>query len=253
MSTMSDTLPITGIPRTGLPTRALVVGDPFRAARIAESFEDSREIAHRREYRTFRGFWEGVEIIVSSHGVGAPGAICQFQELMDAGIDTIIRLGTAGALQKTISDGDLVIAESCVRDDGVTGQLVPESYPATADLEVVAAITAAALEHSAPYRSGVVWTRAAFYPGIIDLGLSGYIDLGVLAIEMELSALLVLASTRKVRAGGALVVDGAVADDLKDTTGYDPHRSVVADGLDRGVQISLDALVSLPPRDTAHR
>jgi len=241
-----DTLPVTGIPRSGLPTRALVVGDPFRAERISRLLTDAAEVAHKREYRTFRGVWNGAEVVVSSHGVGGAGAICQFQELMDAGVDTIIRLGTAGSLKSGIADGDLVVADSCVRDDGVTHQLVPESYPASSTAEVVLALTAAARDHAAPHHRGVVWTRAAFYPGVIDLGLPGYVQLGVLAIEMELSALLVLASTRGVRAGGALVIDGAAADELVDTTGYDPHRAVVAEGVTRAVSVTLDALVALP-------
>lgn len=242
----TETFPVTGLPKTGLPTRALVVGDPFRAARIAEQLTDSQEVAHRREYRSFRGTWKGTEVVVSSHGVGGAGAICQFQELMDAGVDTIIRLGTAGSLQKGIADGDLVIADSCVRDDGVTHQLVPESYPAASAPDAVLALGDAARLNSAPHHRGVVWTRAAFYPGVVDLGLPGYVDMGVLAIEMELSALLVLASTRGVRAAGALVIDGAAADDLVDTTGYDPHRDVVAQGVQRGVEVTLDALVALP-------
>jgi uridine phosphorylase len=243
----ADCFPVTGVPRRALPTRALVVGDPFRAERIAGLLADPVEVAHKREYRTFRGRWNGAEIVVSSHGVGAAGALCQFQELMDAGVDTIIRLGTAGSLASGIADGDLVIAESCVRDDGVTHQLVPECYPAAATAEVVLALLTSAEAHTAPHHRGVVWTRAALYPGILDLGLAGYVKLGVLAIEMELSALLVLASTRGVRAGGALVIDGAAADELVGTTGYDPHREVVAEGVTRGIAVSLDALVSLPP------
>jgi len=243
----TDILPVTGIPRIGLPTRALVVGDPFRAERISLQLSDVVEVAHKREYRTFSGRWKGANVVVSSHGVGGAGAMCQFQELMDAGVDTIIRLGTAGSLAAGIADGDLVVADSCIRDDGVTHQLMPESYPASSTAEVVLALMASAREHAAPHHRGVVWTRAALYPGVLDLGLPGYVKLGVLAIEMELSALLVLASTRGVRAGGALVIDGAAADELVDTTGYDPHRSVVAEGVARAVAITLDALVTLPP------
>lgn len=241
-----ETFPVTGLPKKGLPTRALVVGDPFRAERIGRMLTDFQEVAHRREYRTFRGTWNETEVIVSSHGVGGPGAICQFQELMDAGIDTIIRLGTAGSMQPGIADGDLVIAESCVRDDGVTHQLVPESFPAASAAEAILALEEAARRNDAPHHRGVVWTRAAFYPGIIDLGLDGYVKAGVLAIEMELSALLVLATTRGVRAAGALVIDGAAADDLVETTGYDPHRTVVADGVTRAISVTLDALTALP-------
>lgn len=245
----ADPFPVTGLPRAGLPSRALVVGDPFRAESISRQLANVREVAHRREYRSFVGEWNGTPVVVASHGVGAPGALCLFQELMDAGVATVIRLGTAGALLGGIGDGDLIIAESCVRDDGVTHQLVPESYPAASAPEVVLALAAAARHHGAPHHRGVVWTRAAFRPGIVDLKQAGYVTLGVLAIEMELSALLVLASTRGVRAGGGLVIDGANADDLVDGTGYDPHRSVVADGVARAVSVTLDALVALPELD----
>lgn len=62
---------------------------------------------------------------------------------------------------------------------------------------------------------------------------------------MELSALLVTASLRGLVAGGVLVIDGANADELVDaetTGGYDPHREVVAAGVERGAIVSLEAL-----------
>jgi uridine phosphorylase len=245
----ADTLPLTGLPRTGLPARALVVGDPFTAEHIAARLSGMRQVAHRRDYRTFVGEWNGVPIVVASHGVGAPGALCLFQELMDAGVDTVIRLGTAGALLRGIGDGDLIIAESCVRDDGVTHQLVPATYPAAATPEVVIALAAAAQRRAAPHHRGVVWSRAAVRSGIIDLNQAGYGTLGVLAIEMELSALLVLASTRGVRAGGSLVIDGSNADDTVGGSAPDPHREAVADGITRATLVSLDALVGLPDLD----
>ncbi len=147
---MTELLPVTRVPRTGLPPRAVVVGDPFRAARMAERLDDPSEVACAREYRTFRGSWQGTEVLVSSHGVGAPGAICLFQELTDAGVRTMLRLGTAGAMQPGIGDGDLVVAEGCIRDDGVTQQLVPPEFPAVSSPEAVLALTAAARERQTP-------------------------------------------------------------------------------------------------------
>lgn len=242
---MTDLLPVTRLPRTGLPPRAVVVGDPFRAERVAKRLDDPVEVAWAREYRSFRGSWQGVEVVVSSHGVGGPGAICLFQELADAGVGTVLRLGTAGAMQPGVGDGDLVIAEACVRDDGVTQQLVPPEYPAVASSEAVLALVAAARERQAPHHRGLVWTRAAFYPGLLPVPTSAYVRAGVLAIEMELSALLVLGSLRGLTAGGVLVIDGVAADELVETTGYDPHRDVVAAGVDRGIEVALDALVGL--------
>ena len=242
---MNDLLPVTRIPREGLPPRAIVVGDPFRAQRLAARLDDATEIAWAREYRTFRGSWQGVDVVVSSHGVGGPGAICLFQELTEAGVRAILRLGTAGAMQAGIADGDLVIAEACVRDDGVTHQLVPPEYPAVASPETVLALVAAARERQAAHHRGLVWTRAAFYPGLLPVPMPEYVKAGVLAIEMELSALLVHGSLNGLTTGGVLVIDGVAADELKETTGYDPHRDVVAAGVERGMDVALDALVRL--------
>ncbi|MCZ4511300.1 purine-nucleoside phosphorylase [Streptomyces sp. ActVer] len=238
-----DLLPITRIPRTGLPPHAVVVGDPARAAAVAALLDGAQEVSYHREYRVLSGSWKGLPVVVASHGVGGPGAILLFQELADAGVRTILRFGTAGAMRPGIRDGDLVIAEAAVRDDGVTQQLLPPEYPAVAAPEAVLALQRAAREQGAPHHRGFVWTRAAFQPGLIPL--TWYDGAGLAAIEMELSALLVTASLRGLTAGGALVIDGVNADELVDRTttgGYDPHREVVAAGVARGSVVSLEAL-----------
>ncbi|WP_210574837.1 nucleoside phosphorylase [Streptomyces sp. GESEQ-4] len=238
-----DLLPVTRIPRTGLPAHAIVVGDPARAALVAALLDGAEEVSYHREYRVFSGSWKGLPVTVASHGVGAPGAILLFQELADAGVHTLLRFGTAGAMKPGIGDGDLVIAEAAVRDDGVTHQLLPPEYPAVSSPEAVFALQRAAREAGAPHHRGIVWTRAAFQPGLLPLFPYG--GAGLSAIEMELSALLVTASLRGLVAGGVLVVDGANADELVDeqgTGGYDPHRKVVAAGVERGAVVSLEAL-----------
>ncbi|MEU9333622.1 nucleoside phosphorylase [Streptomyces sp. NPDC048290] len=238
-----DLQPLTRIPRTGLPSHAVVVGDPARAAAVAALLEDAREVSYHREYRVFAGTWKGLPVAVASHGIGGPGAILLFQEMADAGVRTFLRFGTAGAMRPGVADGDLVIAEAAVRDDGVTGQLLPPEYPAVAAPEAVLALERAARETAAPYHRGIVWTRAAFQPGLIPL--TGYEGAGLAAIEMELSALLITASLRGLVAGGVLVIDGVNADELADdraTGAYDPHREVVETGVARGAVVSLEAL-----------
>ncbi|MFJ3673752.1 nucleoside phosphorylase [Streptomyces sp. NPDC090106] len=238
-----DLLPVTRIPRTGLPAHAVVVGDPARAEAVAALLDGAEEVSYHREYRVFSGSWKGLPVVVASHGVGGPGAILLFQELADAGVRVLLRFGTAGAMKRGISDGDLVIAEAAVRDDGVTQQLLPPEYPAVSSPEAVFALQRAAREADAPHHRGLVWTRAAFQPGLIPL--FSYDGAGLAAIEMELSALLVTASLRGLVAGGVLVVDGANADELVEEDGtsvYDPHREVVAAGVEKGAVVSLEAL-----------
>ncbi|NUP21403.1 MAG: nucleoside phosphorylase [Streptomyces sp.] len=238
-----DLLPVTRIPRTGLPPHAVVVGDPARAASVAALLDGAEEVSYHREYRVFSGSWKGVPVTVASHGVGGPGAILLFQELADAGVRVVLRFGTAGSMRPGIADGDLVVAEAAVRDDGVTQQLLPPEYPAVAAPEAVLALQRAARAAGAPHHRGIVWTRAAFQPGLLPL--FSYSGAGLAAIEMELSALLVTASLRGLVAGGVLVIDGASADELVEEDGtsvYDPHREVVAAGVERGAVVSLEAL-----------
>lgn len=245
-------LPITKIPSSGLPAYAVVVGDPARAGLVAKLLDGAEQIGANREYVTYAGTWRGVPVVVSSHGVGGPGAVCLFGELAEAGVTTVIRLGTAGAIARGIGDGDLIVAEAAVRDDGVTQQLVPVEFPAASTPEVVLALQGAAREHEAAYHRGTVWTRAAFLPGVLELPMKPYQRAGVLAIEMELSALLVFAALNGLRAGGALVIDGIAADDLVDDDGnsnYDPHRKVVAEGVEKAALVALDAVWRLAQDD----
>ncbi|MPZ84502.1 MAG: purine-nucleoside phosphorylase [Actinophytocola sp.] len=242
---MTDLLPITKIPRSGLPGHALVVGDPDRATAVAELLDDSVLIGQNREYRSYRGIWREVPVVVSSHGVGGPGALCQFGELAAAGVHTFVRFGTAGALRDDIADGDLVIAEAAVRDDGVSQQLIHPEYPAFATPEAVLALDRAAAAHRSRAHRGVVWTRAAFSPMVAELPMRDYLAARVIAIEMELATLLVFAGLRGFRAGGVLVIDGNATVDNVDPTAYDPHRRVVADAVAAGSRVALDALVEL--------
>jgi len=246
---LSAVLPITGIPRQGLPALALVTGDPKRVAAIGSMLDGCRSVADHREYRTCAGRWKGTDVVVSSHGVGAPGAVLLFHELIAAGVTTIVRAGTCGALVESISDGDLIVATGAVREDGVTDQMVPLSFPATSTPEVVMALQGAAERLGHPVHQGTVVTRAAFFPGILESTLSKHAADGVIGVEMELAALLVTAGLKGIRAGGVLVVDG---NPLTTTSqGYDPHRDVVRAGVQAAIEVSLDALHDLDAEGVA--
>jgi uridine phosphorylase len=62
---------------------------------------------------------------------------------------------------------------------------------------------------------------------------------------MELATLLVFASLRGLRAGGLLVIDGDARAEHPDPGAYDPHRQVVADGVERATRVALDALIEI--------
>jgi uridine phosphorylase len=82
-----------------------------------------------------------------------------------------------------------------------------------------------------------VWTRGSFFSGVLDVDWDGYARANVIAVEMELSSLLVFASLKGLRAGGILTSDGGT-----DVSDYDPHRGAIHDGVEKSVEAALRAL-----------
>lgn len=222
---------------------ALVVGDPARATHAASLLTEARQVGSNREYLTFTGIWNDTPVTVASHGVGSAGAAVCFEELLRAGVTRVIRAGTAGGLQPAVTDGHLVVATGAVREDGVTPRLVAPEYPAVADPGLVTALTTALPSRPDVHR-GIVLTCDLFYPlPMLGTSLPMWAQAGVVAVEMELSVLLVLASLRGVAAAGVFAIDGnpVASADMAD---YQPHRDVVRDATDVAVRAGLDALTA---------
>ena len=240
---MTDPTPVLRLTPGEIPERALVVGDPARAEKVAARLDGVTELGRFREYVTFSGTHRGVPMIVSSHGVGAPGAALCFEELHQAGVKRILRAGTCGGLQPHIADGDLVIATGAIRDDGLTPGLVPLAFPALASVDVVTSLRGAcgSVEHRV--HEGIVLTGAVFYPhGVVGSSLSQWASAGAIAVEMECAALFVIGSLNGTEVGAILTSDGNPLHDKSD--GYDPHRDVVRDAVDVMIDVALEALAT---------
>jgi len=226
-----------------LPGLAVVCGDPRRAQKIADKLDNVKELAYAREYRTFVGSYKGVEIAVVSHGVGCPGAAVCFEELIKGGVHTLIRVGTAGSYSADHPAGSLIVSTGSIRTDGLTKQLVPDGFPAIADSDVVQALYQAALEQGGIVKKGLTLTLDMFFNGVNEFPHKQYKAAGALAVEMEISALYVIAALRGVRAGAIIALDGYADADL--AADYDPHTNVVSDAVEREIQAALEALVAL--------
>ena len=246
-------LPVMKVLSGDLARRALVVGDPQRAGEAARLLEEARLVGSNREYVTYTGKYAGEAVTVCSHGVGAAGASVCFTELLQGGVEVIIRAGTCGALKAEIEDGSLVIGTAAIREDGTSDQLVPLAYPAFAEAGVVQALekAASALEKAASAQGkaylGVILTQAHLYPGLLPSTIDLWCRAGAAAVEMEYAALLVIASLHGARAGGIFTSDGNLVrkQAALSTDNYNPHREVVAQGVQRMLRIALNALVNV--------
>jgi uridine phosphorylase len=231
-----------------LSPHALVVGDPHRVRDVASLMSNVKEIGNNREFLTLTGDYGGQRLTVASHGVGAGGANVCFMELLRGGVKVIMRGGTCGGMAEDVQDGDFVIATGAVREDAATERLMPLAYPAVADRHVVAALIEAARRNGvARPHVGLAVTVANLYATPIMPGdFLKYAGYGVLAVEMELAALLVLAAMNGAWAGGILTSDGNVVRKKgTEIESYDPHREVVEQGKRAMLKVALDALAAL--------
>ncbi len=238
-------LPCIHVSEGDIVPRVLTCGDPARAKKIGEMLDGTVCLAQNREYWTYSGTHKGVPVTVTSHGVGCGGAAIAFESLWRAGAKVIIRVGTCGGMQPDIQAGSIVIATAACREDGVTDKMIPPSYPAVADGQVVLALQQAAKNRNTPVHSGIVLTQALFYASFLESTVKLYSKAGVKAMENEVSSLLVVSSLNGVKAGAILTAD-APAFELVGPEGYQPDMEQVHKAIEEQIAIALDALIAVP-------
>lgn len=241
---MDDPTPVLRVRPSRVSPHVLVVGDPERAKKIADRLDHPELVGAWREYHTYTGEYKGMRVTASSHGVGASGAAVCFEELIRAGAKTIIRIGTCGSYISDLRAGAFLLPHAATREEGLTDELVRHELPAVADLDVMFQLREQARARDARFATGIIRTHAAFYHGMTPNPHQYWIDAGAIGIEMEYAALLVIATLRKIRAGGIFVIDGN-PNEARDMSGYDPHKQVVEDAKIQAIEIALETLYTM--------
>jgi len=196
----------------------LVPGNPERIPKIVEQWEQARDVAYHREFRSVTGKYKGTDISAISSGIGSACMAIVVHEATALGVDTFIRVGSTGAIGQGIECGDLVISSAAVRLDGVSQSYVLPEYPAHASYEVLMALVEAAEGLDVRYHVGITATTADFYAGqqrpsphlSLPFGTRSLIrDLqhaNVLNFEMECATLFTLSTLFHNRAGTVCAV-----------------------------------------------
>jgi len=187
----------------------LLPGDPDRARLIAETFFTSpRLYTDYRGMLGYTGTYRGLDVSVQTTGMGCPSLAIVVEELVRLGAETLLRVGTAGIIAEAVNPGDLIVAQAAVPQDGTTRMYLGGApYAPTASF----AVTRALAEAAPGAHVGLVQTEDAFYatqPGDV----ATLAERGVLAVEMEASALFLLGHLRRVRTGCALVASNRIGD-----------------------------------------
>jgi uridine phosphorylase len=240
---------------------ALVPGDPGRVDRIAGHCDDATTVAQNREYKLVNATYEDRDLTVCSTGIGSPSAAIAAEELYAVGVETLLRVGTTGALQRGIEIGDMVVATGAAKDEGTTKRYESVTVPAVPDYEVLSALVDAARDNeeraarrAADGASGNAASRVHVGPIATDDALyaetdeyvAAWEDAGLLAVEMEAAALFTLARRKGIAAGAICTVDGNLVEGTqKGETDDEELPEKAKNNVDRAIRISLDAVTRL--------
>lgn len=181
----------------------LLPGDPLRAKFIADNYLlDVKQFNKTRGMLGFTGFFQGKRISVMGTGMGCPSmGIYSYELIHFYGVKNLIRIGTAGAMQPHVKLRDVVIAiGSCTETNYLKTYRLPGDFSCTASYELLSQAVRAAEEMQLPYHVGNILCSDAFYqPELKQTGLS-WADMGILACEMESTALYANAAYGKANA-----------------------------------------------------
>ena len=229
---------------------ALVPGDPGRVDRIADHCEDVELVAENREYRVVNATYEGRPLTICSTGIGSPSAAIAIEELAAVGVETVLRVGTTGALQSGIEIGDMIVATGAAKDEGTTKRYESATVPAVAEYDVLSELveTGKRIEDGTTggtVHVGPIATDDAFYAET-DEYVEAWEAAGLLAVEMEAAALFTLARRKGLAAGAICTVDGNLVEGTqKGETEAEELPEKAKNNVERAIEIALEATVSL--------
>ena len=238
-----------------VPQFMILPGAPERTLIISRIWDDVREVASYREYKTVTGRYKGMPVGTTSTGIGAASSEIAIHELATLGVHTCIRVGTTGVIQPEYDLGDLIIPAACVRHDGTSDGYIEPAYPAAADTTVTMALMQACENLGYRYGVGIGYTTGSFYIGqgrglgegkVTSLRSTGAVyepsfmkniipDLasaGVINIEMEASGQYVIGRLHGMRMGAILaVVSNRVTDKWGEAGGEEKSSKAASEAL----------------------
>ncbi len=225
---------------------ALMPGDPKRVDVIAKYLDDVKELTFNREYRSIIGTYKGMKVIGISTGMGGSSVAIAIEELKNIGVHTMMRIGSAGALQKGIDLGDLIICEGAVREDGASKAYIDERYPAVPDHRLINHCADIATEKGYRHHTGIVLSHESFYYDEDAQDCEKWSKKGVLATDFETAALYTVGRLRKIHTASILNNVVLWGEDTQDSIGsYQNGQNLTARGEEKEITVALEAMYRL--------
>ncbi|MUN94736.1 purine-nucleoside phosphorylase [Staphylococcus sp. 170179] len=193
----------------------LMPGDPLRAKYISDNFlENVEQFNEVRNMFGYTGTYKGKEVSVMGSGMGIPSIGIYSYELYNFfDVDTIIRVGSCGALQEDVNLYDVIIAQAASTNSNYVDQFnIPGHFAPIADFELITKAKNVADKIGAVSHVGNVLSSDTFYNADATFN-DNWKKMGILGIEMESAGLYLNAINAGKKALGIFTVSDHILRD----------------------------------------
>ena len=194
-------------PEGAIAQAILLPGDPLRAKFIAENFLENPVCYNEvRGMFGFTGTYKGKKVSVQGTGMGQPSLSIYVNELFQFyNVQTAIRVGTCGAINKNIHVRDTILANSACTDSAIITQRFGNlHYAPSANFDLLYTAYNKAKENNINVAVGPCASSDLFYDD--NSNWKKWAEYGVLGVGMEAAELYTLAAKYNRKALAILTV-----------------------------------------------
>ncbi|HPB68164.1 MAG TPA: hypothetical protein PLT76_06440 [Candidatus Omnitrophota bacterium] len=214
---------------------AIVPGPRDRMEALVKKLDNPVKNFSFMEYTMYTGSYDGKKVTTINGGRFAADTAITTEILCNAQAKTMIRIGSCGALSEEIKVGDLVIADSALRGEGVTPYYVEDGFQPQSDPQLTAQIKSAADQSGLSVHIGKVWsTDAILKETRAHVGRA--VEQNAVAVDMVTSVFLTLCQLYKIPAAVILAVSDNV---ITGEMGFMNPDYYMAEGAMIGIALNL--------------
>ena len=148
--------------------------------------------------------------VMGNFGIGSPVVANLAEEMIAWGPRRIVLLSLAGGLQPDLNPADVVICNRAVRDEGTSYHYLPAGKYIDASLKFVTDLSLAFKKNNLLSTIGGTWSTDAPYRESREEAME-YQSEGILAVDMESSALFTVGQVRGVETASVFVIGDSLA------------------------------------------
>lgn len=194
-----------------LPRAALFVFTPQDVDLFLKGFQQPPH-HHQRYYLVdvYRGNQGGAPVALAGPMIGAPQTVLLLEKLAALGVADVLAIGWCGSLQSDVCIGDVVLPVSALSEEGTSAHYPLGGLQPGPSLGLLAPFRKLLVDAGLRVHEGCVWSTDAPFRETRSKVLR-YQAQGVLAVDMETSALFAVSHFRSIRLAVAMVVSDELA------------------------------------------